>query len=383
MNGPIRWLALAAAFCLSTQGALAQNSVDAKKPSPSMEDHGGDRGLLLGIYFPDGVSWNDIATASPNEKWVPEISDQIHGQYLTFWITKTRRGEKIEAIQGLIVPRENGFWRVGSVLVRSSMDPGSSYDEQLWAVPVSEKPPGPKIDPGTRDTSVCLLTYAGSDYLSYLAHSQGGAGAWEYTIPGVVAIDALEKEETIAAVLGSTMAASYKRRAKSLDHMDEDWQGEPCGCCQGRESEWGIVHAGDRWQVFARFHYGTSSDCAQGSTDEEFDVALPKRMAPGGTLGGPWELVRTETETALHLEAGSVQHIFVSPKQDLLVALTKRGLAVVRVENLHPEAVLKTQDFDGAAIPVMEQWSLGRFVEKWDSVLQKETPGEIPTGKNR
>jgi hypothetical protein len=58
---------------------------------------------LLGIYFPTSASWDNLSNAGPDEKWVPDISIEPHGQYLTF----SRSGDtvKVQAIEGLLVQR--------------------------------------------------------------------------------------------------------------------------------------------------------------------------------------------------------------------------------------------------------------------------------------
>jgi hypothetical protein len=378
MNNLIRFLALTTILSLLAGRTHAQQTNPTDKFTKAGE-HTDDRGLLLGMYFPAaGENWNSLQDG----KWVPEISDAPHGQYLTFWVSKGGDSVKIQMISGLLVPRDSGFWRIGSQVVKSTKAPESNYDEQFWAAPILDKPQMPETDTGIDGKSVRLLTYIGTEYISYSFHWQGGAGDWEYVYPHVAAIDTLTKDKTVEQVLGPAISTSYKRKAKALDHVNEEHQNEPCGCCTGSEDEWGITHVRDHWQVFARFHYGTSSSCAQGSMDEVLATTLQKRLAAGGTLGRPWEVLRQEAEALMKTEPGSVQHLFVSPRLDLLVALGTHGLAVLGVENLHLRSVLKGQEFDAASIPVMEQWSLGRFVSGWDAVIQKEQPAEIPNTEN-
>jgi hypothetical protein len=61
-----------------------------------------------------------------------------------------------------------------------------------------------------------------------------------------------------------------------------------------------------------------------------------------------------------------------------VVTLGTTGLAVLSVENLHIRNVLSVQAFVKPCIPVMEQWSVGRFVTTWDDVMQKEPSAEMP-----
>jgi hypothetical protein len=88
--------------------------------------------------------------------------------------------------------------------------------------------------------------------------------------------------------------------------------------------------------------------------------------------------VRKEAEAVSKSDPGSVRHLFVSPKQDFAVTVGTNGLIVFAIENSHITSVLKTQSFDAACIPVMEQWSMGRFVSAWDAAVQKETPAILP-----
>jgi hypothetical protein len=197
----------------------------------------------------------------------------------------------------------------------------------------------------------------------------------------------LSSKMSIEKILGPDAGATYKRMAKSLDHMnDEQKEGEdrePCNCCTSLENEWGILHVGASWQAYARFHPGPSSSCSQGWEDHVLKAPIPRSIATGGTLNRPWDALRAEVESVLKANKGSVRHLFVSPKQDLAVAVSTNGLAVLGVENLRMGSVLKTQSFEKACIPVMEQWSLGHFVASWDTAVQKEQFATLPGAENQ
>jgi hypothetical protein len=380
----LRFLLYLVIFCLTAARAPAQQAAPQKKPAAGAE-HSDDRGVLLGVYFPEGASWEDMRFDTSDQKWVPDISKEPHGQYLTFWVSKSGGVVKIQATEGLLVPRASGFWHIGTQIVHSDQNPDSSYDEQFWALPAEENPKPPEADPQIDGRSVRLITYAGPEYVAYLFHWQGGAGAWEYVYTHVASVNDLATDASLEKVLGPAAGAGYKRLAKSLDHMsDEVKEGEdrePCNCCTSLENEWGILHAEQSWRAYARFHPGPSSSCSQGWEDHTLKAAMPKSVASGGTLNRTWDAVRAEVEAVLKSEQGSVRHLFVSPKQDLAVAVGRNGLAVLGVENLHISSVLKIQAFDRACIPVMEQWATGRFVPGWDAAIQKEHPAALPGGK--
>jgi hypothetical protein len=361
---------------------MAQPVAAANIPAVASE-HAADRGLLLGIYLPNAATWDDLRDEVRDQKWVPDVSMEPQGKYLTFWISRSGGGSvKIQAIEGLLVPRSTGFWHIGTQIVTSEEHPESNFAEQIWAVPAGEKPVPPKSDSGIDGRSIRLITYAGPAYVAYLLHWEGGAGAWEYVYPRVTGVDDSTKDLNVEKVLGPSAGALYKRLAKSMNHMiDTAKEGEdrdPCDCCTGDPTEWGISHAGDSWRVYARFHYGTSSSCSQGSEDRALKTAVPSSLAPGGSLNSAWDVLRGEAEAVMKSGPQSVRHLFVSPKEDLAIAVSTNGLAVLGIENLHIKSVLKIQAFDAPCIPIMEQWSMGRFVAAWDAAVQKERPAAMP-----
>jgi hypothetical protein len=378
-HGTRLWILIA---LVSLGSADAQQLGTAKIPAVASEP-AADRGLLLGIYFPNGATWDDLRNYdAQKQKWVPDVSMDPQGKYLTFWISRSGGSVKIQAIEGLLVPRATGFWHIGTQIATAEEHPESNFDEEIWAVPAGEKPGPPKSDSEIDGRSVRLITYAGPEYVAYLFHWEGGAGAWEYVYPHVTSVADSTKDLSLEKVLGPVTGAQYKRLAKSMNHMiDVAKEGEdrdPCDCCTGDPTEWGISHAGDSWQVYARFHYGTSSSCSQSSEDRVLKTAVPSSLAAGGSLNRAWEVLRGEAEAVMKNGPESVRHLFVSPKEDLAIAVGTNGLAVLGVENAHIKSVLEVQAFDAPCIPLMEQWSIGRFVAAWDAAVKKEHPAAVP-----
>src|SRR5277367_4657061 len=167
-------LLLIAILCTTARGAFAQQGAPKKTPT-STSEHAADSGLLLGLYLPNGAGWDNVDNLGPGDKWVPDISAEPHGRYLTMWVSKSGGTLKIQAINDLLVPRADGFWRIGRQIVKDAQNPGSSYEEQFWAVPLGEKPKLPTGDAGVQGRSVSLITYVGPGYLSDTEHSLGGA----------------------------------------------------------------------------------------------------------------------------------------------------------------------------------------------------------------
>lgn len=163
------WILIA---LVSLGSADAQQLGTAKIPAVASEP-AADRGLLLGIYFPNGATWDDLRNYdAQKQKWVPDVSMDPQGKYLTFWISRS-----------------------------------------------GGKPGPPKSDSEIDGRSVRLITYAGPEYVASLFHWEGGAGAWEYVYPHVTSVADSTKDLSLEKVLGPATGAQYKRLAKSMNHM--------------------------------------------------------------------------------------------------------------------------------------------------------------------
>jgi hypothetical protein len=339
-----------------------------------------DQGLLLGVYFPEGATWEMLRNAGP---WDPDVAPEPHLRYLTFWISLHKGEVTIRPVKGLVVPRKSGFWRIGSQIVKAGEGEDADYDERLWAVPADKQDPQhPETDPEIDGKSTSLITYAGPEYVSYLSHWQGGAGSWEYEHPYVAALDGLTKKSSIVQVLGPQGGVIFKTMSKSLDHMNAEPE-DGCTCCTASDTEWGMIHIGAQWRLYARFHSGTSSSCFQRWQDEVLRIKIPQNIWSGGRVNEPWDAIRKKLEYVLKSEDKSVQHLFVSPKYDFAVSVSTRGLAVFKVNEKNHFSLLKREDFPAACIPVSEQWSMGRFVATWDAEMQKQKLAAIPPEAGR
>ena len=361
-------------------GITLQTSAQQKPNKLEADESSDDRGLLLGVYFPEGATWQMLQNAGP---LYPDVSPEPHVRYLTFWIFRHQGEATIRSMQGLLVPRNSGFWRVGSHIVKAGDGEDADYDERLWATPAEKPQPlPPKADPEINGQSTTLITYAGPEYVSYQSHWQGGAGNWEYEHMYVSSLDHPSNRLSIEKVLGPQAGMVFKKISKTLDHMNDEPE-DGCTCCTGSDREWGLIHVGARWQLYARFHSGTSSSCFQRSQDEILQTNIPQSMWSGGRVDESWEVVRRRLESVLKSEGNSVQHLFFSPKHDFAVSISTSGLAVFKVSDKTHFSVLKQEYFPAACIPVSEEWSQGRFVALWDAEMHKQKLAAIPADAGR
>ncbi len=279
----------------------------------------------------------------------------------------------IQAVQGLLVPRTKGFWHVGIQLVRGPHR--RITGAEIWALPVETEPPPDKVDPEASgmEQAAFVITYVGPEYLTYVEHSLGGAEGWEYVGPSTVSLDALGKTSSLESVLGPDAIAEYRSHAKAVDNMSatpNDVEGG-CNCCRGNPEEWGLRHINVSWEAYTVFRYGESSTCAQQSDEYEIKAPLPKSLASGGSLNKSWEDTRMQAATLMKVEPDVFDHFFVSPKQDLVVALTDNGIAVISADSSEMKSVLKIEKFQSPCFPVMEQWAMGKYVSGWEEAVRK------------
>jgi hypothetical protein len=371
-NRPIHILILGFAFCFFLRAAHAQK-VETSKPQEDSAGHANDRGLLLGVYFPNdpNVRWNNLGA----ETWFLDLSSEPQGQYLTFWISRVDKTVNIQAVKGLLVPRPKGFWHAGILFVRAPNN--AIAGAETWAVPVETEPPPDKVDPQASAMIAArrFITYVGSQYLTYVEPSSNG-GTLDDVGHGTVGLDDPTQDLSVESVLGPASTAEYRRHAKAVANASskEDF----CSCCWGRPEEWGLVHVNVSWQAYTIFRYSGSNACSQQSEEYWIKAPVPKSLATGGILNKSWDDLRVQAATILKDDPSVFDHFFVSPKQDLVVALTDNGIVVFSADGAQTKSVLRIERFQSPCIPVMEEWAMGKHVGGWQEVVSKERATSPP-----
>lgn len=351
-------------------------SVAGSKPSVNSPDHADDVGILLGLYFPNqqGVGWTELAGG----KWVPDFSSVYEDKYLTFWISRIDNRVNIQAVQGLLVPRPKGFWHAGLLIIRGPKN--DIAGTEAWAAPIEAQPPPDKVDPqaSTMFGARGFISYVGPQYLTYVQHSSDGAGH-DNVDHGTASLDNLTQDLSLESVLGPGAVAEYRTHAKAVSKTSskEDF----CGCCWGRPEEWGLVHVSFFWRAYAIFRNSGPSICSQQSEEYWIEAPLPKSLAAGGALTRSWDDLRLQAATILKADQGVFDHFFVSPRGDLVVALTDNGIVVFAADGSQVTSVLRVDKFQSPSIPVMEQWATGRHVGVWQETVDKEDPAKEPAGR--
>ncbi len=298
------------------------------------------------------------------EKWHPP-------GYRTLLISfRDGKAQLVADIPALIVPRKDGFWRLGVLHDGSE----NNYLETLYAVPALSTPPTYSQIP--EDESIALeherthcssyekstitfvnpevVSIENNDYSDCGVHPGGGLFYTTYKI------DDLHTRIKINALLGPAALIAQK---KSVPKPGP----EECAPTTPDASNWGIYRLGAKWVVSSSY---TEPQICNG--DHEYKV----KLTPPASLIG---LTYHQTQLALlaaPVKTNGLGHpdAVLTPAGDFLIYLDSLEIFSVNAHGLSSAPVLSIENH-GA--PVMIQWSFGKYVARWESAL-KEITAKLP-----
>jgi hypothetical protein len=312
--------------------------------------------------------------------------------YRTFLITfRDGKAQLAADVPDLIVPRKDGFWRLGSLHKGPACCGG--YQEFVYAVPTKSVPHAigefhpPNPDWNCSETDEATIEFVNPNLLSvsYFTHPACSLEV-EYR-HRTYKIDELEKELDITAVLGPPAWDAEKKadaKAKS-DHAFSDLS-DCLGVSKTDSFNWGI----ERPDRFERGNskpwvlvgdYTTPHVCGDGGT---YEIKFPLPVS----LTGP--TYHTDTLSSL-LQSKETKKNYIFPGQalltpvgDFLVALGFRPpirIFGIKPDGIETEPVLSLPtnlESNGESNVVMVQWALGKHVRKWESELESLQKTRLP-----
>jgi hypothetical protein len=312
--------------------------------------------------------------------------------YYTLWIAPK---VEIRRLQGVIVPRNDGFWRIDrlhtcniqrgtayedstvfinrrEILTLKRMDRDSTfqlggYEGMTPINPVSEETECNQAEQQIRmerdtvdETEECYrssmrLTYASPSYLSYTQHESQS----EFCSP-----DKYYSEESRTVVDGKGESQLLKAlmtpaRAEALQSFWEAERGE----CTGDEEpdDWSIERGRGRWETFLLINTGRF--CIGF---DQSDVLYPELL--------PSDVARTENVARWRAEIErrwpSYDDAFVSPSGDVIAVIYHNTLYVYQPVAGKLGPVVSTQYLNGGSIVVSAEWATGANVQRWNRILK-------------
>ena len=312
--------------------------------------------------------------------------DQANGQpapsYRTFLITfRDGKAQLAADLPDLIVPRKDGFWRVGT------LHKGPPAQEFVYAVPVRSVPHAvgeyhpPNPDWNCSETDQATIEFVTPDLLSVSYFTEPACSLQVEHEHGTYNIDELEKGLDITAVLGASAWDAEKKadaKAKS-DHAFSDLSN--CeGVSTADSSNWGIERSNrlprskaKAWVLVS--DYNSPHVCGDGGT---YEIMFP---IPESLTGPAYH-----ADTLLSLLQSKVakdnntvpSEAFLTPAGDFLVDLSY-GVRIfaIKQQGIEPRPALSASTNLEVNV-VMVQWALGKHVSQWESELQLLEKSHFP-----
>jgi hypothetical protein len=302
--------------------------------------------------------------------------------FRTVWIAHdAARARRLTTIPALVVPRRDGFWRLGLTNVcEGSEDAKNQSDRDIvWVVPIGAtpvltqrspcgpvvKPPAPMAPWEMREKG--FVTHCGYEHLAitfvspdFVAVSRVAGQSEEceprgyrsYASATVRRLDSLDTPIEYASVAGAWARPSVRRQAEpDPGCRDLDFSDLP-----GELSDWLIERRAGRWRALTFFQPGLA-DCMYTN---EIQQPLPLAATGHDTLVMPW--------TSIVAAVPQATDAFSSPAADMLVVVAQGELQVFEVRRRSLGRKLVTVP---SGQVVMIQWALGRNVARWTTALSQ------------
>jgi hypothetical protein len=311
--------------------------------------------------------------------------------YRTFLITFRDGKPQLSAdIPDLIVPRKDGFWRVGSLHKGPPRDGG--YQEFIYATPARSVPHAvgefhpENPDSNCSETKSATIEFVNPDIASVSYEEEPPCSFESESHHATYKLDELGKALDITSLLGPAAWAAQKRaEAKSkLDHELKDCP----GVSHPDSTNWGIESPNrlpssraSSWILVSDFY--APHVCNGGDT---YEIKFPVPALIAGTSYHADALASiAASKTAKDLGISSDARL--TPDGDSLVAFGNFGYDVpLRVYRIKQQIVDATPVLSVSTDTnlgwgfnvVMIQWAMGSHVAAWESELKALAGTSLP-----
>jgi hypothetical protein len=318
--------------------------------------------------------------------------DQANGQpppsYRTFLITfRDGRAQLVADLPDLIVPRKDGFWRVGTL----HKGPTGKYQAQefVYATPARSVPHAvgeyhpPNPDWSCSETDQATIEFVNTDLLSVSYFTEPACSLEVEYQHGTYKLDPLGKELDITSVLGTSAWDAEKKadaQAKS-DHAFSDLSN-----CEGVSRvdswNWGIERSSrlprseaKAWSLVS--DYTSPHVCGDGGT-YEIKFPIPESLTgPTYHANDLVLLLKSKVAKDNYILPGEA---LLTPAGDFLVAFGYSPpvkIFAIKQQGIEPKPVLSASTNLEANV-VMVQWAQGKHVSEWEFELQSLQKTALP-----
>lgn len=323
-----------------------------------------DQALLLGLRYQETIS-------KVPPYYAGRADSLARPAYHTVMIVK--RGERISIAgnaDGLLVPRGNGFWRIGSK--RSVYN--DWVEDFIWSAPTGRTPeyPGIQVFNGEycKGNRVQKILFVGERHLTIGQHSsgycEGAAHPWSFDNLAFVPIDSTTHMGLyIADVLGPDAEQVLNNAAERYLGEIENPERRARLSEVPDPANWGIVRREGRWVLIGRLD--ASSEASQGVyADFLLPLAPPASLVGRSVLFPNWREIRAFAPDAIDA--------FTSPNRDLLVIVHRARLTAHPIVDGQIGPAALTLQLRPEARPVLARWTTGPRVQQWATRLAQARP---------
>ena len=306
-------------------------------------------GVLLGIRIPTYDEENEIPD------W----------EYKTIWIRSENRNIIKYDLDGLLVPRKNGFWIVGvdrdnfssSISDKVVAMPQFSKDEFTKAAEELEIAIGrlreePVALMAARPTILKNILFIGNDYVSIEKTEVNNKN--KKTLE-VYAIDNIDDQRPIklSDIVGEDGKFLFNEGSENIQSLGESTVLD--------ESNVGLIRNNGYWILKGRVNYRQNEE--ELYKDFNIKAIPPKTMVSYDELGIPWDIVSSHFPRAID--------VFSSPNGEFIIVVTNTELQIYPTDNgeiTSLEPISRIEIPNNASI-IMSEWALGRYPTIWQNEM--------------
>jgi hypothetical protein len=336
-----------------------------------------ESGLLLGLR--SGANYDTNATLYSPEKMGK--NSQQASSYRTFWIRAKNGAIELAAEKtNLLVPREDGVWRVDVkhsayndfvedfVWINPAPDPDAipnpflagqegikAFDALLL---VKEQGIEPSVGEYCNGYASRDILFVGNNYLSVGYTRSDICGFMGETMENALQMLSLGELEpvSITELLDSEGSKAFKQAAKSYQNQQGSTE-------YGDSVSGGLVHNQGRWII--KGHFPTNEG---GYTLFDVPFAAPSSLVGYNELFPNWDDIKKRVPDAVDaLSAPSKDFLVVLTESGSLLAFTLNGGKISEQPALH---IL----FKQPVAVVMASWAEGLTVSNWTQEIQSLGP---------
>ena len=361
---------------------IGLNSEDAGDPSDSLP---ADSSTLvargLAVFREDTVWGFTVRSVNSTDRADPLSS---------LWILACDGRVTTRQVQHVVVPRRNGFWRLGmntssaELVARSPQDStvaGTNTAEMnfFWVARLNEAPRLRSLDPHDL-TCVALsdaasLTYVGPDFVASTVFGQSTCAHYDESHHmRVEALDSIHAAGTAApgaqsvALLGPAVVALHRRLNDAARHWTSD-----CGerGFESNPTEWTIRREAGSWIAVANFAGTGGGICGRYNEERRLRTGLPRALGtPASRLTVGWSAIAKAVPGAVDASESPDSTMVVVLAPGRIVDRDGRLRPVVTILRVEHGALRRIENPIGVGGPwVMLEWAAGERALEWNSVI--------------